>query len=312
MLNKDNDPQYRVEACDAGDSCDSNTAVSNSLSNTQLNQLIGYFKASNTGAGDEFGYSVSLSGDGNTLAVGATKEASQFVGVDAKDQGDNAKDSGAVYIFARNSSAQWTQQTYIKASNTGAGDEFGYSVSLSDDGNSLAVGAPFEDSSATGLGGEQINNNSTDTGVVYVFTRSGENWRQRAYIKASNTGDNDQFGYAVSLSGDGNTLVVGAPFEDSSSTGVDSVENNNSTDTGGVYVFTRQDIRTWNQQAYIKASNSGAGDEFGFSVSLSDDGNSLAVGARLRRQRTLLGWMVCKITTVLLNQERYMSLLAIL
>ena len=151
------------------------------------------------------------------------------------------------------------------------------SVSLSGDGNSLAVGAIDEDSNATGIGGAQ-NNNSTDTGAVYVFSRSGSTWQQQAYIKASNSGADDEFGYSVSLSGDGNSLAVGARYEDSNAKGVGGTQDGGSDDSGAVYFFTRSGS-TWQQQAYIKASNTGAGDEFGFSVSLSADGNSLAVGA---------------------------------
>ena len=87
---------------------------------------------------------------------------------------------------------------------------------------------------------------------------------QQAYIKASNTGAGDQFGISMSLSGDGHTLAVGAGKEDSNSTGVDSVQNNNSTETGAVYVFTRStETETWSQQAYIKASNTDKDDQFG-------------------------------------------------
>ena len=100
---------------------------------------------------------------------------------------------------------------YIKASNTGAFDFFGISINLSRDGNTLAVGASTEDSNATGINnGNQANNLTNASGVVYVFTRSGTTWIQQAYIKASNTGAGDQFGQSVSLSGDGNTLAVGA------------------------------------------------------------------------------------------------------
>ena len=260
-------PQYLVETCDASNSCNNNPA-SASLSNAQLNDLIGYFKVGNAPRGDGFGSSVSLSGDGNTLAVGAfTDSAQAFV-------------SGAAYVFVRNStSAEWTQQAYIKASNAGRFDQFGSSVSLSDDGNTLAVAAIWEQSDSTGVNGLH-NNNVEQSGAVYVFTRRGEDWREEAFIKASNTGLFDNFGNSVSLSGDGNSLAVGAPFEDSNSTGVNGAQNNNiSTNSGAVYVFTRSGLN-WSQKAYIKANNTGAEDYFGFSVSLSDDGNSLAVGAR--------------------------------
>ena len=134
----------------------------------------------------------------------------------------------------------WAQQAYIKASNTGAGDVFGHSVALSADGNTLAIGAINEESSVTGVGGAQSDNGAVDSGAVYVFARTGASWAQQAYVKASNTGMGDLFGFAVALSADGNTVAVGARFEDSSSTGVGGNQSDNSAGTSGaVYVLAR-------------------------------------------------------------------------
>ena len=229
-----------------------------------------YIKASNTTAEDYFGWGVSLSGD--TLAVGAYGESSNATGVNGNQTDKSVFDSGAVYVFTR-TGATWTQQAYIKASNTTAEDYFGWSVSLS--GDTLAVGAYAEASNATGVNGDQTDNSAVNSGAVYVFTRTGATWTQQAYIKASNTGANDYFGSSVSLSGD--MLAIGAFCEASSATGVNGVQNDNSdVESGAVYVFTRTGS-TWAQQAYIKASNTGAGDYFGLGVSLS--GDTLAVGA---------------------------------
>ncbi len=238
-----------------------------------------YIKASNTNAYDEFGRSVALSADGNTLAVRAAGEDSDATGVNGDQANNGAANAGAVYVFTR-SGTTWSQQAYIKASNTNAGDYFGVSVALSADGNTLAVGAIFEDSDATGVNGDQGNNDAGDAGAVYVFTRSGTTWSQQAYIKASNTNADDRFGgSAVALSADGNTLAVGAVREDSNATGVNGDQGNNDAgDAGALYVFTRSGT-SWSQQAYIKASNTNANDEFGYSVALSADGNTLAVGA---------------------------------
>ena len=134
-----------------------------------------YLKASNTGVGDLFGYSVSLSGD--TLAVGAVGEASNTTGVNASQSDNSARGSGAVYIFTR-SGTTWSQQAYLKASNTGRGDTFGHSVSLL--GDTLTVGASYESSSATGVNGSQSDNSARESGAVYVFTRSGTTWSQQA------------------------------------------------------------------------------------------------------------------------------------
>ncbi len=242
-----------------------------------------YVKASNTGGSDWFGIAVALSGDGNTLAVGAYGEDSSTTGINSTPN-ESASASGAVYVFTRAGST-WTQQAYVKASNTGGSDWFGIAVALSGDGNTLAVGADGEDSSATGVNGNQANNSAGGSGAVYVFTRAGTTWTQQAYVKASNTGGSDYFGYAVSLSSDGNTLAVGAYLEDSSTTGINSTPDNGTSDSGAVYVFTRAGS-TWTQQAYVKASNTGADDYFGYAVSLSSDGNTLAVGAHLEDSST--------------------------
>lgn len=237
-----------------------------------------YVKASNTAASDVFGNSVALSGDGDTLAVGATGEDSIATGVGG-NQGDNtASSSGAVYVFRR-VGLTWSQQAYVKSSNTATSDSFGVNVALADDGNTLAVGATGEDSSATGINGNQADNTATSSGALYVFARSGTAWTQQAYLKASNTETSDQLGGKLSMSGDGNLIAAGAAGEDSGETGVDGLEGDNSAlSSGAVYVFARSGI-TWSQQSYVKASNTGQSDSFGNAVALARDGMSLAVGA---------------------------------
>ncbi len=236
-----------------------------------------YVKASNTDASDQFGHSVSLSGDGSTLAVGARQEASAATGIGGTQADNSAGSSGAVYVF-RSAAGLWSQEAYVKASNSDTGDQFGYSVALSGDGSTLAVGAIQEDSAATGIGGTQ-SNNAVGSGAVYVFRRAASAWTQEAYVKASNTDEGDGFGWHVSLSGDGSTLAVGAFQEASATTGIGGTQADNSAfQSGAVYVFRRA-AGGWSQEAYVKASNTDAGDRFGYSVVLSDDGSTLAVGA---------------------------------
>ncbi len=248
-----------------------------------------YIKASNPGVDDQFGgsgvllgVSLALSGDGDTLAAGARLEDSAATGVDSDQQDNSARNAGAAYVFGRMADGTWEQQAYLKASNAGSGDQFGFAVALSDDGGTLAVAANLEDSSATGVDGDQDDNTVENSGAVYVFRRDGEGWSQEAYLKASNTGepeDGDNFGYVLSLSADGNTLAVGATGEDGSGTGIDGDDSDNSArGAGAVYVFVR-DGRAWSQQAYVKPSNTEATDLFGISLSISDDGNTLAVTA---------------------------------
>jgi hypothetical protein len=237
-----------------------------------------YVKASNTGAGDFFSGSVALSADGSTLAVGADGEDSAATGTGGSQADNSADGAGAVYVFARRG-PRWVQQAYLKASNTDASDGFGISVALSGDGSTLAVGAYLEGSAARGVGGNQADNSASYAGAVYVFARSGPTWSQEAYLKASNTGPGDLFGHHVALSADGGVLAVGAPYEDSAATGIGGSQADNSTGSAGaVYVFARSST-TWSQEAYVKASNTGAGDSFGYPVALSGDGATLAVSA---------------------------------
>jgi hypothetical protein len=238
-----------------------------------------YLKASNPGAGDGFGVALSLSANGSTLAVGAPGEDSSTTTINSVSN-NAASDAGAAYVFTR-TGATWTQQAYVKASNAGADDAFGASVSLSADGSTLAVGAPGEDSSTTGViaTAPSVNNSAANAGAAYVFGRSGTTWTQQAYVKASNTDAGDEFGRSLALSGDGGTLAVGAPNESSAATGVNgNASDNSAAASGAVYVFVRP-ATSWSQQAYLKASNTGGDDLLGQSLALSQDGNTLAVGA---------------------------------
>lgn len=112
---------------------------------------------------------MALSGDGAILAVGAPGDDSATTGVDGDDTDNTATDSGGVYLFTRNSDDRWVTRTYIKASNTDAEDFFGTSVALSPDGTTLVVGATGEDSAASGIGSEEADNSSVDSGAVYIF-----------------------------------------------------------------------------------------------------------------------------------------------
>ncbi|MGL5018768.1 MAG: FG-GAP repeat protein, partial [Luteolibacter sp.] len=190
-----------------------------------------YLKAGNNSApsSDFFGISVAVSGD--TVVVGASNEDSSTTGVNSTPN-ESASESGAAYVFTR-SGTTWSQQAYLKASSTGVADQFGFSVAVS--GDTVVVGANSEDSSTTGVNSTP-NEGATDSGAAYVFTRSGTTWSQQAYLKASNTGASDGFGL-VAVSGD--TVVVGADGEDSSTIGVNSTPNESATDSGTAYVFTR-------------------------------------------------------------------------
>ena len=304
-----------------------------------------YIKASNTGPGegDTFGYTISLSDDGRSLAVGAPGEGSAASGIDGDESDNSAIAAGAVYVFLRRGDGTWSQQAYVKssnprtnvlfgyavaldgnggrlavgayddeggkgavyiftrsgdawseqarlqASNTERGDAMGAWVAISDDGNKVAAGAADEDSFLTGVNpgdqgaDDQITN--TSAGAAYVFARAGS-WSQQAFVKASNAGHEDWFGVRLALSGDGNTLVVAAPNEDSAATGfAGDPDDDSAQEAGAVYIYTRSG-GAWTHQVYVKGSNTEQFDEFGSSVALSRDGTVLAVGARFEDSAT--------------------------
>jgi len=204
-----------------------------------------------------FGSSVALSGDGSTLAVGTpgdwskssdptdytltyTKSLVQVGSGYAYSPSpslDSSFATGAAYVFSR-SGASWAQQSYIKASNPKSGDYFGSVISLSRNGDVLAVGAWIESSQATGINGDAQDASAPNAGAAYSFVRTGNNWIQRSYIKAPNTNANDRFGHALGLDATGEELVIGAHREASKATGINGDQADNSADaSGAVYLF---------------------------------------------------------------------------
>jgi hypothetical protein len=196
-----------------------------------------------------FGSSVALSADGNTLAVGGPDDNSQI---------------GAVWIFTRSSSI-WTQQGSKLIGTGGDKARQGNSLALSADGNTLVVGGPNDR-----IG---VNPNFTLVGATWVFTRSGSTWTQQGSKLVGTGSDGSSLqGTDVSLSYDGNTLAVGGQQDRGAQTGFNS--------TGATWVFTRSGS-TWTQQGSKLVGTGWVGNEVrqGISVSLSSDGNTLAIGA---------------------------------
>lgn len=183
--------------------------------------------------GDLFGTTVATNQDGNTILIGTGKISS----------------NGYVYVFTRSGSI-WTQQAKLSASDGAASDMFGgNSVALSNDGNTAVIGASGDDSSK---------------GSAYIFVRTGTTWTQQAKIVATDGVASDTFGISTSISGDGNTVAIGASGDDSSK--------------GSVYIFIRSGT-TWSQQAKIVAADGIANDQFGRSVSLTTDAEAVLIGS---------------------------------
>lgn len=222
-----------------------------------------YLKAANSDALDYFGSSVGISGD--LIIVGAPRENSGTDGLNSLPN-ETAADAGAAYLFTRSGSS-WSQTLYVKASNPGAGDRFGESVAIS--GGTFIVGAPNEDSGSTTIDG--VDGDGTEqAGAAYVFAFNGFTYVQQAYLKASNTSANDEFGTSVAVSadllpGEPAYAVVGAPFEDTT-----------VNDSGAAYGYIRVG-GNWSLVNLMKAANAGADDEFGHSVAMS--GTTIVVGA---------------------------------
>lgn len=223
----------------------------------QGNKLVGIGSIIVGNTTPEQGYSVSISADGNTAIVGGHRDNNYI---------------GAAWIFTRSNNV-WTQQkkligtgyvsiAYHQGFPTYLGVDMGTSVSMSADGNTALIGGP-------------VDNN--DTGAVWIFTRSGNTWAQQGNKLVGTSGNRSflggiQQGTSVAASADGNTIIIGGPFDTDGNT-------NNNNYGGAVWIFTRSG-NTWSQQGNkLFASDAGLGAEQGWSVNISADGNTAIVGA---------------------------------
>lgn len=273
--------RYRVAACNAAGCTES---ASLSTTNTQMLALIGAPLSSNHDENDFFGHTSTLSSNGSIMVIGAPAESSNASGINGDQNNDAAPGSGAAYVFERQATGLWTQQAYLKASNTriapSGGASFGSSLSISEDGSTLVVGAYGEPSPSTGVNGDQTPVTAALAGAAYVFNRSPTGqWTQSAYLKASNTDATDVFGSSVSISGDGRMIAVGAPGEDGSAILVNGADDNSTPEQGAVYVFAL-DANGWEQTAYIKPHlriSATARMQFGGKVALNQTGTTLAI-----------------------------------
>ena len=204
----------------------------------QLSKLV----ASDGAANDNFGYSVAVSGDGNTVVVGAYLDD------------DNGSNSGSAYIYKYDGN-DWNE-TKLLASDGAAGDYFGYSVAVSDNGNTVVVGARYDDTIA-----------GTDSGSAYIYRYDGTDWDETKLV-ASDGAASDNFSISVTVSGDGNTVVVGSYFDDTT----------RGTNSGSAYIY-KYDGTNWDETKLV-AGDGAANDNLGISIAISGDGNTLVVGAR--------------------------------
>ena len=241
-----------------------------------------YFKANNAQVSDEFGSSVSLWGD--LLAVGTLSEDNSVTTVVSGGSvgGTNTgPDAGAVYLYERLGQS-WSLKSYFKPETADDGDQYSYSISLK--GSAMAVGMPREGSDETTiLNTEPISasNAAPDSGAVYLYEKSGSIWSRTGYFKAGNNQLSTAMGFGFRVVLEGDYLFVSAPFEDSNqktiTNGTFSSPNASLPDSGAVFVYHRTG-GMWQQEAYIKAPNSSASDDFGRTLAYSS--GFLAVGAQ--------------------------------
>ena len=222
-----------------------------------------YLKSLEGDSAAEFGASLALDASGDTLVVGAPGTVEVIIEV-VEGGIDNTiilPDTGAAYVFTRDG-ATWGRTAALVGDDTVTNDRFGSDVVIDDASQTLLVGAP----------------GTAGGGTVYAFNRDAELWTQADAIAAANAEPGDQFGADMALNAAGNVLAVGAPGEDGNTGGIDGVDNNDAPDAGAVYLFN-QTINGWEQQHYVKASNSGDGHRFGERVVLNEVGDVLAIGA---------------------------------
>jgi len=181
---------------------------------------------------DSFGRAVSISGD--IAIIGSSRDD------------DNGAESGSVYIFKKDDSGNWNEETKLLSSDGAAGDRFGIAVGIS--GSTAVVSAYFDD------------DNATDSGSAYIFERdSSGSWAEEAKLLPDDGGITfDDFGTSVSISGD--VALIGVPEDD-----------DNDPGSGSAYVFEKDGSGEWNQTAKLLPSDGDANDKFGFSVSVFGD-----------------------------------------
>ena len=257
---------------------------------------------------DVFGSGVALSADGSVLAVGAPGEDSSHAGVfvpggagyQAALSSNNASGNGAVTVYRRSAAGQWGIEAFVKPL-VSSNDEFARFFALSGDGATLAVGAYNEDSGSIGAfapgdAGYQAalsSGGASNSGAVTVYRRSAAGrWAIEAFVKAPhrvlNSKFGAQFGISVDLSSNGVVMAVGSTGENSSFSGVfvpgvegyqGALDDDSVDSSSAAYVYRRSDTGRWAIEAFVKAPNPDADDNFGTVLALSGDGSALAVQA---------------------------------
>ena len=330
---------YILASCnDAGCTESSAVSVTTEAGATDINNGVGYFKAANADV-DDGGVAVTertqafrpaFNLDASRMVYGAVYEDSNSASV---PENNETTDSGAVYVFDKDASGNWSQTAYLKAPLPTENEWFGSSVAITGDGNTIAVGAAggsqayiyqyengswqntailspataFTGSEATEYFGGDIDISDDATtvvvsayrdrrdstgeymdavgsqaGAVYVFELSSNTWSQAAYLKPEYIAERFYFGRSIDLTPDGSLLAVSAEGDPSTSASNGDQSNTDLPSSGAVFVYERSDS-SWNEISYLKPDyrDLEETDGFGSAVSFNDEGDILAVGAYL-------------------------------
>ena len=201
-----------------------------------------------------FGKSVALSGDGTVTAVSA--ENVNTAGMTPKTGTRKPFRAGVVFVFERSDGA-WERQVKLTAPDGDKEDFLGQSVAVSNTGRTIIAGAPQDE-----------DPNGDYAGSAYVFERSNNTWDHQAKLTPSDGDTEDYFGGAVTVSGEGEVVVVGAGGN----------EDPNGTGAGSAYMFQRSN-GSWEEQAKLTADDGDSEDAFGAAVEVASDGSAALVSA---------------------------------
>lgn len=186
----------------------------------------------------KYGNSVTVSGDGSTIVVGI---------------GTGNSNDDKVYVY-RLENELWIEEAILSPNITDVNSKFGCSIRISNDGNTLVIGA-------SGLSTAQ----GIESGAAFIYTREVDVWSQKKILMPDFSSNRANFGHDVSISGDGQTVAVGG------------INYTGSTDSGAVIIYRFNGIN-WIKDNVLVPPLVMSGDKFG-SVTLTDSGNILVVGA---------------------------------
>jgi len=194
---------------------------------------------------DLFGYSLASNITNNILTVGAPNKK---IG--------NSFSAGAAYIFTGNGIDYWSQWSgKITGQDTAAGDNFGFSIKVSNDGQNIFIGAPND-----------ILGSYGGAGGVYIFTGNGiDSWGQSLKITGSRSNIGHGFGHSISINSNGRIIAIGA--------------TGSNLTSGNVYIFTGNGINLWREGQILTGSNLNSNAQFGYSVKMNPSATKLLVGA---------------------------------